>query len=480
LIQSIKKYWIYWITFAFLLINIVLIVNKIYFGLALPIAIIVLWLAIYAYNKLWYFVIFATPLSIDIVIPGGIGFFFPTEPILFGLMGIILLRELTERNIDRKIFSHPITRIILIYLLWTFITSLTSSMPVVSFKFFLAKLWFISVIYILGIVIFKNKKRILSFFWLYLAGLTLVIVYTLFIHATNGFSEEAAHWAMEPFYKDHTIYGALLAFYFPVIIGMLFVTKIDKAGKIILVGLMVLFFIAIVLSYTRAAWVSLIAALVVAIIVFLKINYRTVLSGAVLLVLLFFMYSDSLLYQLGKNSQDSSNNLSEHVESMSNISTDASNLERLNRWSSAIRMFNERPVFGWGPGTYQFQYAPFQKDSETTIITTRSGDLGNAHSEYLGPLSEQGLPGMIIFIVLAISITIFSLRLYSILPRGDLKTIVLFTYLGLFTYYVHGTLNNYLDTDKASIPFWGFIAVLVSIDLYHKSAILKDNDSIDA
>jgi len=33
------------------------------------------------------------------------------------------------------------------------------------------------------------------------------------------------------------------------------------------------------------------------------------------------------------------------------------------------------------------------------------------------------------------------------------------------TYFIHGVLNNYLDTDKASIPFWGFIAVLVAMDL---------------
>jgi hypothetical protein len=37
------------------------------------------------------------------------------------------------------------------------------------------------------------------------------------------------------------------------------------------------------------------------------------------------------------------------------------------------------------------------------------------------------------------------------------------------TYFIHGVLNNYLDTDKASIPFWGFMAVLVSIDIFHSS-----------
>ena len=475
MISSIKKYWIYWISLAFLAFNIVLVVNEIYFGFAIPIALVVLWLAIYAYDKLWYLIVFATPLSVNVVLPGGVGFYFPTEPILFGLMGIVILRELTDKNIDNKIFSHPITRIIMIYLFWIFITAMTSSMPMVSFKFFLAKLWFISTMYFLALAIFKNEKNILPFFRLYLIGLTIAVIYTLTVHAINGFSEEAAHWVMFPFFKDHTIYGALLAFYFPVIVGMFFLKSVKKEYKVLLLALFVLFSIAIILSYTRAAWVSLIGGLMVAIVVLLKINYRTVFAALAFLVLLFFMYGDSVIYQLGKNSQDSSNNLSEHVESMSNISTDASNLERLNRWSSAFRMFKERPVFGWGPGTYQFQYAPFQKASETTIITTRTGDQGNAHSEYLGPLAEQGLPGSLIFIVLVLGVTIFALRLYSELPRGDIRTIVLMTYVGLVTYFIHGTLNNYLDTDKASIPFWGFIAVLVAIDLYHKDELIEAN-----
>jgi hypothetical protein len=33
---------------------------------------------------------------------------------------------------------------------------------------------------------------------------------------------------------------------------------------------------------------------------------------------------------------------------------------------------------------------------------------------------------------------------------------------------VHGFLNNFLDTDKLSIPFWGFIAALVYLDIKQK------------
>jgi hypothetical protein len=40
--------------------------------------------------------------------------------------------------------------------------------------------------------------------------------------------------------------------------------------------------------------------------------------------------------------------------------------------------------------------------------------------------------------------------------------------LGLVTYFTHGVLNNFLDTDKASAPVWGFAALLVALDLQRR------------
>ncbi|MEY3010690.1 MAG: hypothetical protein RLZZ314_1332, partial [Bacteroidota bacterium] len=47
----------------------------------------------------------------------------------------------------------------------------------------------------------------------------------------------------------------------------------------------------------------------------------------------------------------------------------------------------------------------------------------------------------------------------------DDRRLAMGLFLGLMTYFVHGVLNNYLDTDKASAPFWGFLALLVVMDL---------------
>ena len=128
-------------------------------------------------------------------------------------------------------------------------------------------------------------------------------------------------------------------------------------------------------------------------------------------------------------------------------------------------MFEQRPVTGWGPGTYMFQYAPFQAARDRTIISTNFGLNGNSHSEYLGPLAEQGILGLLLVITLVSVVTWTSVRLWSRLPPGVERRIVGAAFLGLVTYYVHGALNNYLDLDKASVPFWGFTAMIVMLDL---------------
>lgn len=178
--------------------------------------------------------------------------------------------------------------------------------------------------------------------------------------------------------------------------------------------------------------------------------------------------------KLEKNRQDASRDFEKHIQSISNISTDASNLERLNRWSAAFGMFEERPILGWGPGTYSFVYAPFQHSNEKTIISTNMGDRGNAHSEYIGPLCESGVLGAVTFIIIILITLSTGFRLYYTISDYEMKKLVLVTLLGFITYIVHGGLNNFLDTDKASVPFWGFIAMLVAIDVYHKKNQEKD------
>ncbi|MCD4664313.1 MAG: O-antigen ligase family protein, partial [Bacteroidales bacterium] len=399
----------------------------------------------------------------------GIGISLPTEPLMFGVLIFFIIKILYEGKYDIRILKHPVTISILLFLIWILFTSITSEMPVVSFKFLLSRLWFIIPFYFLAVLLFKEFGNTKLFIWLYVISFSAVIIYTLYNHALRGFDEESGHWVMTPFYNDHTAYGAILAMFVPVLLGFGINKKHGFAVKIVSIAFFVLFSFALIFSYSRAAWLSFAAATGVFILIYLKIKFRWVLLSMILIISFFYVFQEQIIDKLEQNKQDSSANFVEHVQSISNISSNTSNLERINRWQSAIRMFQERPFWGWGPGTYQFLYAPFQRSKEKTIISTNVGDMGNAHSEYIGPLAESGIFGLMSVIFIVISVIYTGIKVYRRADDKEIKVLSLVVVIGLVTYFIHGLLNNFLDSDKASVPVWGFIAIIVALDLYHNN-----------
>ncbi|MDP4729589.1 MAG: hypothetical protein NWS09_02745, partial [Schleiferiaceae bacterium] len=109
-------------------------------------------------------------------------------------------------------------------------------------------------------------------------------------------------------------------------------------------------------------------------------------------------------------------------------------------------------------------YAPFQHSSQLTIISTNAGDLGNAHSEYIGPLAELGWPGLLLVLALITALYTTGVRAYHRMTPGRDRTLLLLALLGLTTYWVHGVLNNFLDMDKGAVLVWMSAAMVAWAD----------------
>lgn len=460
---------VYFIAALFVAIGLFLIVKKdTYLAFAMPSVVGILLLYVYSLDKVLLFVAFVTPLSINIEsLNIQLALSLPGEPLLAGLMVMFIAKIAYDHNFDRKIAHHPISIVIYLMLFWMIITTITSEMPVVSLKFVVSRLWFIIPAYFMCAVLFKNPKNINRFIWLYIAGLIIVVCYTITIHASHGFDGDTAHWVMSPFYNDHTAYGAALAIYIILCAAYLFMPDMKTNKRVGVVLALCLLVLAIVLSFCRASWISLIVTIGVLACVLLKIKFKYIAVLSMVLIGLFFTFQQQIFDSLSKNDQDASGNVLENIQSMTNITTDASNLERINRWNSAIRMFKERPFVGWGPGTYQFFYAPFQESKNKTIISTNSGDMGNAHSEYIGTLSEQGIPGALLVVSIVVVFMYCGLMTYRRAKNRESKILVLSATLALLGYYVHGTLNNFLDTDKLAVPVWSCMAIITAIDCFH-------------
>ncbi len=437
-------------------------------GLALPFVLLLLLMYIFSLDKVLLLITFLTPLAVNLKdAEFGIGISLPSEPLMFGVLLIFFLKLLHERFYDPRIMRHPVTIAIVINLVWLFITCFTSEIPLVSVKFMVARLWFVIPFFFAGILLFKDFSNTRKFNWLYVLPLLIVIFYALYNHSGYGFDKPHSNMVMKPFYNDHTAYGAIIALFLPVFTGFVVTNIYGKSMRIASFIVLAILITGIIFSYSRAAWISVAASLGVFLLIRFRIRFYWLMIALVIGVGFFYMFRYQFIDKLEKNKQDSSTDFVEHVQSISNISSDASNLERINRWASALRLFEERPIFGWGPGTYQFVYAPYQRAKEKTIISTNYGDMGNAHSEYIGPLSESGVLGMLTFMGIVITTIITGIRVHRRALTKEVRVMALVITLGLISYYVHGVMNNFLDTDKASVPFWAFTAILVALDLYH-------------
>ncbi len=476
---KIEYFWIFLLSLCFIFLHSILLLRGFEYFILAPIGIFILYLAFFYQEKLLLFLAFLVPLSVPLTYFSSklpVNLSLPSEPILILLMILFFMKVLIDEGFDKSILLHPVSLSIYLYLSWMFITSVTSELPGVSLKFFTAKLWFIASFYFLATQLFKKYGNAIRYGMYYSAGLLMVIFYVgINILSIGSISQHIASRVVFPFYNDHTDYAAALALMIVFVTGIFFIRrrKTSLWIKLLLISIVIVFIAAIILSYTRAAWLSVIIALGFYIGYRLRIRLRFMFLILASLIALFIYFYNDIIIALERNKQDSHKEFSRHITSITNISTDASNRERLNRWACAIRMFQERPLLGWGPGTYQFLYGPFQKKSEMTIISTRHGDVGNAHSEYLGPLAEQGLLGTLAFLLVIISTMATASRLYFRAKRRKVRLLALTLLLALITYYAHGIMNNFLDADKLSALFWGFTAMIVALDVYHTPTLRK-------
>jgi len=214
-------------------------------------------------------------------------------------------------------------------------------------------------------------------------------------------------------------------------------TFTGKTRFIILFLLLTLFTTYIFLLRTRAAYVSfLIVTLVYLILNFslrknlLKKNLIFTLLLSIIIMVSIFISNSSYF----KKDPDRIN-LSENITSIFNPTQ---NEKRLNYWKSSLEMFSDKPIFGIGTGMWFGQY-PMSKGLKDRInseaITDENvyfnSDL-NPHNIYLEFLSENGIVGLIAFLLIIIPV------FYSLLRSSLRKEIFIPAFLSLLSFLIIG------------------------------------------
>lgn len=428
-------------------------------------------LFVFRFDYYYLLLVALVPISIDMVLVGGAKLNFPSEGLLAIAIPVILFFNKSYRLGLTKAILHPITLLIFTWLLIQLITSLLSTHIDVSLKRFVIQLFFVFGFF--GIVhMLKDKHKLSSFYFAYAIGLIPVMYFTIQQHIHFNFQPQVVFAICQPYFNDHTVYGACLAFIIPFLFIFLrnaSVTSIQSWKKMGLILLTIVIVGSEVLALSRAALLSLVVALFFWVLLYYKVAFKKIIIGVLVLCSSIGVFYEDIYANIEKNEAVSNDGeLINHFSSVSNIKSDASNLERINRWICAYRMFEEKPLSGFGPGTYQFEYNRFQTVANKTYISTNAGDRGNAHSEYLSALSEMGLFGGISFVLIVFTSIYYGMQNHYKGKDPLLKKLNLAALLGLITYFFHGVFNAFLDQSKMAFLVFTALAMIVWINQYNE------------
>lgn len=445
---------------------------------------------------LWLVVAASVPLSVRVYMPAiGTEVIFPAEPLLGVIAVSAVIRWLrlpAPVEMLRTAMRSTVVRLATAWIALHVFAALFSTDPLASWKVVT-----VQTVYILALLPFPATGAAGAYVnrwderrsW-HDAALLVIMVPVLTVSAIHGLDRMAVNFAPFPFYKDHTLYAAVLCFVLFRTLG-----KVDNVWRarswdgrgiallLLLAGLVA----ALTLSFGRAAWIGAFIALL------LYAAFRPPWRHA--LVLTAVLISTAVVTMVGPRAARSGAPASHThgagplmaLRSITNTATDPNNTDRMLRWRVSWRMFVTAPFTGLGPGTWQDRMEGFLSPAERgsmkgALVVHDEGtrpafalggaiwlrdhagraaaSIGSAHSEYLLALSETGIAGGLWWAV-ALVLTLLRTGHELIMARRDpSRTAAWACGLALCAYFTQAFFNNFLDDCKAALLFWPCLAVL--------------------
>jgi len=256
------QHYFYFIYATTIVLGVVLaLVTGFYPLLALPLGVLVAFVAVVDFRKIFYLLLMCIPLSTEFYLPNGFATDLPTEPLIIGLTLVYIYYLFSNlHRIDGAFFKHPIVLALFLHLTWMLIAAINSQLLFVSIKFFIAKMWYILVFVLLTSVLIKNENHVKHLFWWVFIPLLFTIIIVLIQQTAAGFSLKDSHRAMQPFYRNHVVYAALLSLFLPyALIAQTWYKRWSVTWWIVIIGILIIL-VGIQLSFTRTAYIALIMA----------------------------------------------------------------------------------------------------------------------------------------------------------------------------------------------------------------------------
>ncbi len=458
------------ITLLFLLCLGYALLNSSWVIMAVPCAVVFAFFVLFDIELPFKLLLLTIPLSFSMerVLP--IQLDFPDEIFQLFITFLMLFYFIIKRDVYSKQFiSHPLIGLVLLGFFWTAVTTFASSDIALSMKFLLRKVWYIVPFVFFSYAYFQDAKRVKQGFVLMFSVLLLIVFIVMYKAKGAGFSFDDVHDPIQPFFKNHVMYGSMISSFFFLIIGAFLNGRKGSFHKLFFAFGILLFLVAIYFSYSRGAWAATLFGIgTMVLIKWRKMHWGIGLFYALVLVFVLWLGNNNKYLQYRPKFEKTvmHESLADHL--MATIQgTDISSAERYYRWIAAVRMSKDKPLVGYGPNMFYDSYKPYTISAFKTWVS-RNLERSTSHNYFLFMLVEQGYPGLIIYAIFIFMIFYLGQKIYHNSTNKFDRNIILAVLGMLGAIFINNFFSELLETDKIGSLFYIGVTLLVIYDIKQK------------
>ena len=324
-----------------------------------------------------------------------------------------------------------------VFVLLTIPSILVSDSLVTSIKDFFGLWIWRYVVFVIIAVFIKRREYLVNMLAAFLAVSSVECLFTL-LEALTHIRTDGRGWG---FGGNPLILSGVMCMLLPVVVVILMDPGFEKKLKKISVFAVITILVGLLCNKSRGAWLTELIVIPVATYRYVKKNkFYLAVMLAVFFGIAGFMVSSPQYMQ--------------RVKSITNITTERSNADRIWAWRSALDMLREHPATGVGFGQFKVRYLAEYKYAQ------ESQKLTHAHNNFLQVSAENGIIGLAGFLYFIGYYLYRSMRNYCINknPYDILVFTIFFGFICLF-----GMIDYSLGFSTGIRTMWFLLAILLQL-----------------
>lgn len=324
-----------------------------------------------------------------------------------------------------------------VFVLLTIPSILVSDSLVTSIKDFFGLWIWRYVVFVIIAVFIKRREYLVNMLAAFLAVSSVECLFTL-LEVLNHIRTDGRGWG---FGGNPLILSGVMCMLLPVVVVILMDPGFEKKLKKISVFAVISILVGLLCNKSRGAWLTELIVIPVATYRYVKKNkFYLAVMLAVFFGIAGFMVSSPQYMQ--------------RVKSITNITTERSNADRIWAWRSALDMLREHPATGVGFGQFKVRYLAEYKYAQ------ESQKLTHAHNNFLQVSAENGIIGLAGFLYFIGYYLYRSMRNYCINknPYDILVFTIFFGFICLF-----GMIDYSLGFSTGIRTMWFLLAIILQL-----------------